>query len=438
MRINHSLLILAILVASFVNCQESEGSKNDDIFLGEDHHPGFVPLNDKGEDYFYWLFRSRRNPQADPLVFWLTGGPGCSSVFAAFFEGGPFRINDDLTLRINPYSWSNLSNLVFVDQPRGTGYSRTKGLDYDFTEGQIANDFYTFLVGFLQQHPEYEGRPMYITGESYAGHYIPAISKKIVEEKNPKIALVAAGIGNGWVSAKNQYPEYANFAYENQLINTATLIGFRQMYKGCQDLIKAKLWPIASYYCEVPTNFIIGTPDKFNVYDIRIPCEVPPLCYNTSSIDVFLQRADVQTALNVTGRKWLDCNTMPYVALSNDNLYDLSNSVTYLLENNVSVLVYNGDRDFICNWRGGEAWTNKLKWAHSEEFKNANYTDWIANGKYFGQYKKVDKLTFLRVFQAGHMVPMDQPEAALAMFDLFIRRLLVPSEYKDNSEVISS
>jgi carboxypeptidase C (cathepsin A) len=64
---------------------------------------------------FYWLFHSRRSRDNDPLVMWLTGGPGCSSETALFYENGPFSLNDDLSLKNNTFSWNQVSNLVFVD-----------------------------------------------------------------------------------------------------------------------------------------------------------------------------------------------------------------------------------------------------------------------------------------------------------------------------------
>ena len=79
----------------------------------------------------------------------------------------------------------------------------------------VANYFYKFLTGFLDIHPEFKTRPIFITGESYAGHYIPAIGAHIIEQKNPQINLVGLAIGNGWVDPYLQYPEYAHFAYEN-------------------------------------------------------------------------------------------------------------------------------------------------------------------------------------------------------------------------------
>jgi len=73
------------------------------------------------------------------LVLWLTGGPGCASEVALFFENGPYTINDDLTLKQNPYSWNRVSNLLYVDQPVGTGFSKAaKITHYDTNEEAIA------------------------------------------------------------------------------------------------------------------------------------------------------------------------------------------------------------------------------------------------------------------------------------------------------------
>jgi cathepsin A (carboxypeptidase C) len=84
---------------------------------------------------FYWLFKSRGNPDTDPLVLWLTGGPGCASEVALFYENGPYTINPDLSLKSNPFSWNNVSNLLFVDQPIGTGFSKSASIfDLDTNE----------------------------------------------------------------------------------------------------------------------------------------------------------------------------------------------------------------------------------------------------------------------------------------------------------------
>lgn len=80
---------------------------------------------------FYWLFESRNDPVTDPLILWLSGGPGCSSMLALFVENGPYRIvehgggaaveDSSRLLRLNPHSWNSNATVIYLDQPAGTG-----------------------------------------------------------------------------------------------------------------------------------------------------------------------------------------------------------------------------------------------------------------------------------------------------------------------------
>jgi len=94
---------------------------------------------------------------------------------------------------------------------------------------------------------------------------------------------------------------------------------------------------------------------------------------------------------------------------------NLADKMSNILEHGVHVLVYSGDKDFVCNWRGGEAWTNAVQWSKQDDFNKVEYKDWIVDGKAAGALKSVDNFKFLRVYDAGHMVPMDQPKVALSM-----------------------
>ena len=412
---NSKLALLLVTLVLSVSCA--------DIFLNEDHYPGFVNVTDKGDDLFFWLFKSRSDKSNDPLVFWLTGGPGCSSVMAVFTENGPFQVGSDLNLTRNEYSWNSEANMVFVDQPVGTGFSKGSVLDYATSEDVIASDFYTFLLGFLEKFPEYKGRRMMITGESYAGHYIPAIASYVYAQNNSDANLVGVAIGNGWVDPYLQYPAYNTFALENNLIGKTQYYLLEGAFAACQGLIDTGIWLAAMEECQLAVTTILGFPlaPRFNVYDIRKQCDYPPLCYDFSPISNFLLRNDVIESLGVQGRSWVDCNMAVHTALLGDWVTDLSSKVEYLLNNNVNVLVYSGNKDFVCNWRGGEAWTSALEWRHGQEFQNATYVEWKEGNNTFGEFKAVENLAFLKVFDAGHMVPMDQPVAALAMLNRFLK-----------------
>jgi cathepsin A (carboxypeptidase C) len=409
-----AVVALAALLAT-VHAETPE-----EIFLGEKYFAGFINITNTS-DIFYWYFPSLSKPATDPLIFWLTGGPGCSSEVALFAENGPFTINDDLTLKKNPYSWSNNSNLVFIDQPVGTGFSSAKLRDYVLNETEVAADFTIFLRGFLAKFTEFKDREIFITGESYAGHYIPAIGAELVRQGFP---LVGVAIGNGWTNPYQQYPQYAVFSYENKLIGKLQYNLLTVAYKVCQLMIstyKVFLYPLE--VCQLSTQTVIGInpfKPRFNVYDIRLPCEQPPLCYNFDNVGKFLERPDVVAALGVQGRHWKDCNMKVHTAMLGDWLNNLSEEVSYLLHEKLKVLVYSGDQDFICNWRGGEAWTNAVDWEHKKDFNAAEYDQWYADNQLHGEYKSAKNFVFLRIYKAGHMVPMDQPAASLAMLNELI------------------
>ena len=410
------LLVLALIAISIVTAN--------DPFADEDYEAGLIEL-EKGDEMFYWLFKSRSSPSEDPLVLWLTGGPGCSSELAVFYENGPWTINDDLSLKRNDYSWNEISNLLFVDQPLGTGFSKTNKPDhYARNEKMVAETFYKFLVLFVEKFPEYKGRDFFITGESYAGHYIPAITAHIIEQKNPDIHLISSAIGNGLVDPMSQYPEYNTFSLENNLIGQFQSTLLTAGYAICQGLIWSKLWFFALEECQIVTTTIIGFPTRpvFNVYDIRKKCDHPPLCYDMDALDDLLALPEVREALNVGKRSWSQCNMIVHTFMLGDWMTSLESKVKYALDNDVNILVYSGDKDFICNWRGGEAWTNAIGWDGQSNFQSAEYEKWTVDGEGAGEFKQVDNFTFLRVYDAGHMVPMDQPKRALEMLRKFIAK----------------
>ena len=422
-----SVCLLAATALANTNADDTTG-----IFPGDDQwKTGTVVIDDFKDDIFYWMFQSRSAPETDPLVLWLTGGPGCASEVALFYENGPYQFSEDSTLKTNQYSWNQVSNLLYVDQPIGTGFSKG-GIHDARSETEVAEDMAQMLRGFLEQNPEFEGRDFYITGESYAGHYVPAISYYLVNNATDvNLNLKGMAIGNGLTDPYEQYPQYAKFSYENGLISKKWEDVLNGGFKACQALIYesqqkgGRILDVAALeYCQILADTCIGNPmsPKFNVYDIRIPCDTPPLCYDFSQSDAFLNRDDVQQVLGVTGRKWVECDSMVHTYLLGDWMLNLMPQVASILDNtDIEVLVYSGDKDWICNWRGGEAWTAATKWAGKESFNSAEYEKWLVEGEAAGEMRQYGNLHFLRVYEAGHMVPMDQPANALAMLTRFIQ-----------------
>jgi serine carboxypeptidase-like clade 2 len=182
---------------------------------------------------FYWLVESAGDPLSDPLVLWTNGGPGCSSLSGGLFsEFGPFRPNADgsLTLTPNPYTWTKHANIIFLEQPAGVGFSWSADTD-DYTTGdfQSAQDAYQFLLGFTKRFPQYAGRELYISGESYGGHYVPSFAKAIVDGNaaggNAQLNIRGFLVGNAWTVAALDNTGALDYWHSRTMIDDATRNG---------------------------------------------------------------------------------------------------------------------------------------------------------------------------------------------------------------------
>ena len=136
------------------------------------------------------MVESQGNPTTDPIAFWTNGGPGCSGLYGFLTENGPFQTHSaDLSLTLNPYSWNKVANMVFIEQPCGVGYSysdqsdpyKEDGGDYITDDEQSAADNYALVQAFFDRFPQYRVNDLYISSESYGGHYMPQLAKQIVD-----------------------------------------------------------------------------------------------------------------------------------------------------------------------------------------------------------------------------------------------------------------
>ena len=422
-------------------------------FLEETHHAagtglcdpnvkqisGYFKLTEKPErNYFFWFFESRGDPASDPVTLWMTGGPGCSSEVALFGENGPCAVNaagDNTTL--NPYSWNAKSNLLYIDQPSGTGFSYPLS-GTDAGEAGVARDMYDFLQQFFKAHSEYAKLPFFAFGESYAGHYIPAVTHKIWQNNQAlpagavHISLVGTSVGNGLTDPEIQYNYYKDMIVSTNDHPAAVKPGglvhkaMEAVTPKCIAAIKA--CESSSAACAAATDTCnLGLIEPYsatglNPYDMRVKCEKPPLCYDFSNVATYLKRPDVQAALGVTGHKWSDCNHGVAIGfeLDGDWMQHYQQMIPDQLAAGIRVLIYAGDQDYICNWLGNQAWALALQWNHTADFNAAPVTNWTVAGKAAGELRSSNGFNFLRVFDAGHMVPRDQPANAQAMLNAFL------------------
>jgi len=391
---------------------------------------GYIDLESPPRQFFYWFFESRSNPSLDPFILWMSGGPGCSSQLALFMENGPYRVTKEsgvFNVSLNPFSWNTNATVLWLDQPAGAGFSEGT---LEYSSQQVGTTVYEVMTKFLDSHTNYSNLPFYIFGESYAGHYVPAVASVMMQNikaGKSKINLKGVAIGNGLTSPAKQYAMYPEFAREHNLVShfgtvvmTAGLVPCEYLAYECsrEDLEWERRWLscfngyVACSYAEVLPVQLTGV----NVYDVRRQCGGNTLCYDFSTVTEFLNRVDVQKALGVD-KVYKECDNlvnMEFVAGA-DEMHSWEPQIAELLGEKVKVLIYAGEYDFICNWMGNWNWVQNMAWSRNSSFAKAENKTWSPFGRVAGYSVSAGGLTFLKLKDAGHLSPMDQPENTLEM-----------------------
>ncbi|CAN1223612.1 Serine carboxypeptidase 24 [Linum grandiflorum] len=291
---------------------------------------GYVTVNQEhGRALFYWLTEapSSSSPASKPLLLWLNGGPGCSSVaYGASEEIGPFRINKtSSSLFLNKYSWNREylvlteANILFLESPAGVGFSYTNTTSNlkDSGDARTSQDALIFLLKWMSRFPQYKFRDFYIAGESYAGHYVPQLAKRIhdynKQHSNPII--------NGNAVTDNYYDGIGTVMYwwSHSMISDRS---YRSILDHCdfgEDKTSTKCDNAVSY----AMNREFGDIDQYSIYTPS--CLHPKSGENgttrflrrydpctESYAEKYYNRPDVQRAMhaNVTGTipyKWTAC-----------------------------------------------------------------------------------------------------------------------------------
>ncbi|PLW23121.1 hypothetical protein PCASD_15248 [Puccinia coronata f. sp. avenae] len=406
---------------------------------------GYISL-DPSRSLFFWYLEARRNPNQAPLILWLNGGPGSSSMIGLFQENGPCRIKlDSRGFDPNPESWNENANMIYIDQPIGTGYSYGTKTAKNTSEAMI--DLYESIQLFLA-HPlfsKFVGRPFGVWTESYGGHYAPVLVDHILEMNSQlagtnqpgkvTIPINSLGIGNGLTNPLVQYNSYITYAKSNpynqslvpkEVIDAAN-IDFVTPTTGCYDLIKTCQASLKAENCRQAQSFcnrkILSTlAGNRDVYDVR---QVESNPYPPALIPI-LNDVKWKSMIGVPPTvNWTESNEDVYMDFysTGDWMFDSSKQLERVIDAGVQTLIYAGDADFIVNYQGVEALVNSLNTTASKSFSTQNFSNWVIEDEVTGVYKTTNTLSYLRIFEAGHEVPaygkgkLRIGQAAKAFFD---------------------
>uniref|UniRef100_A0A7S4NTA5 Carboxypeptidase n=1 Tax=Paramoeba aestuarina TaxID=180227 RepID=A0A7S4NTA5_9EUKA len=406
---------------------------------------GYVVVNEEFQrNNFYWLTESSSpNPDQDPLVFWFTGGPGCSGIDALFSENGPFTVLANGSVVLKDITWNSFANVVYLEQPCGVGFSYSSDPDYNYNtnDTQTAGDNFNFIEGFLQANPKFLGRPTWLSGESYGGIYIPTLAEEIIKHTNSDIYKQFVGTTNGnpavvYDDLFVHYNTNINIYFWNQLISQEAIDNWNA--EGCYNHeytpTCSKIYQDAvrqhgpTYQEDGPFHFN-GTQPSLDPDDLYQDFIVgngtlrwseslnEGLPSSDEAIEDYLSRSDVQAALHahapVQG-SWEICGFPGNYIPTAGSMIPYYESL-FSLRPDVHVLIYSGDVDIATV--PGPITTKALLPLNSTI--KTEWAPWYVNGATVGYVQYYDTYAYATVKGAGHEGPAYQPLSSHNMIERF-------------------
>lgn len=423
-------------------------------------YAGYVTVNEThGRALFYWFFEATKDPQHKPLLLWLNGGPGCSSIgFGEAEELGPFlSLKGKPELQLNRNSWNRVANLLFLESPAGVGFSYTNTTKDIRQLGDTitAQDSYNFLVHWFRRFPQYKSHDFYLAGESYAGHYVPQLAE-LIYENNKKVNKITyikfkgLMIGNALLDDETDQRGMIDYAYDHAVISDELYNEIKKkcnfssehLPKDCNDALEKyfdvyKIMDMYSLYAPtcVHSNstsrrklpMIKGAaPKLFSKIDgwHRKPAGYDP-CISDYT-ETYMNRPDVQKALhaNVTNipYPWTHCSNN--ITFWSDAPASILPVIKKLVHGGLRIWVFSGDNDGRIPVTGTRYTLKKLGLNIKQD-----WTPWYTFHKQVGGWTvEYDGLMFVTIRGAGHQVPSSKPMQALQLVSHFLKNEKLPSK----------
>ncbi|KAF3339022.1 Serine carboxypeptidase-like 2 [Carex littledalei] len=412
---------------------------------------GYVEVDEeKGVEFFYYFVESERNPDEDPLFLWLTGGPGCSSLSGLVFEIGPLGfdlqnyVNGLPSLYYTPDSWTQVSNVIFVDSPVGTGFSYSRTTEgFQTSDTEAARQLLHFLYKWLEEHPKFKSNPFYISGSSYSGMIIPVLALEIVMGNFSIISQFKGYLAGNPITDKNfddnsKIPFFHGMALISDELYESTKKSCSGNYVNPSNIHCAKyLDAVDEVIKDVDDGYILGAKCEFHsprpgqihsrtierrFYNEDVPLGSTGLhkeCRTSLYLlsEFWANNGTVRDALGIrkgTIVDWHRCkkHKLPYT-------FDVQSAVPYhrnITSKGYPALIYSGDHDMIVPYIGTQAWIRSLNFSIIDDWR-----PWYFGGQVAGFTRRYsNNVTFATVKGAGHTAAEDKRKECLAMLERWL------------------
>jgi carboxypeptidase C (cathepsin A) len=413
-------------------------------------YSGMIPIDETEKDeVFYILVKADGdNPEKKPLVIWFNESPGKSSLVSLFTEIGPIKLNKNKFYIDETNSWNRLCNILFIEQPLGTGFSRNliNKEKIPKNEDELSTQFLKFLSHFLfKHHPGLRDTDIYLIGENYSGKYIPSIAKKIIEHNQDhqapnKINLKKIAIGNGLFDAKFQRSARKDLAKGVHILSEFDdEAQYDLLVKDCEFSLSSKhseKMQESLKKCSKILNYVQELSGDVNEYDIR----KTQTSYekDINYLQHYLNRRDVLIGLNLIKNTtnnatntsepeilniWNFTNNDVVSAMEADvNLNSSIINIEYILDkSDVPIFIYAGQFDLVDGPQGIERALHTLNHRNAENFRLASRELWqVEDDKGIhtvGYIKKFKNLIFLTMRNAGHYTPKDSIYSSMNLLE---------------------
>lgn len=454
----HIMLILHLFLAWFV--LDSAAFRDNSQYLvtsldwNYPSYAGLLPINRSQLNLFFWYFPPQVATAETSLIVWLQGGPGSSSAIGLFYELGPFSLSRSpgtapgtWKLLNRNTSWNTNHHLLFIDQPIGTGFSintvnesLTKVNQFTSPSKQrdvptyengfatnqkaIAVDLLNFLNNFYEYFPSTKSLNLFITGESYAGKYIPNIATEILnfnnESKMEKIPLAGIAIGDGFTDPLTQVTCHAPQLLALGFVNSFQAEKISLLSSKIAYLIRAEQWKSAHEIRSTLLSYIENVTGSLNLYDFR----KGNVANDWSLMYDFMNESATKQALHLpVSFEFYSQKKFVFGHLYLEFLQSAAHLFPRILNSHVKVLLFQGQMDLREGIMSQTQWINSIDWTGQSGYLNAPRHHWLTkSGNLAGFITRYNELSKYELLNAGHLAAMDQPVVVLEMMENFIRQ----------------